>query len=41
MAATGSLDGREIVLEIEALRCEGRLRRRTDDGRYVLAPPQA
>jgi UbiD family decarboxylase len=36
MAAVGSEDGREIVLELEALRRKGRLRRDEHDGRYSL-----
>jgi hypothetical protein len=36
MAAVGSDDGREIVLELEALRRGGRLQRDTAEGRYSL-----
>lgn len=36
MAATGSDDGREIVLALEALRGDGVLQRDPDDGRYRL-----
>jgi UbiD family decarboxylase len=36
MAATGSRDGREIVLALEKLRAAGRLGRDRDDGRYTL-----
>jgi hypothetical protein len=37
MAAVGSDDGREIVLALEALRKQGRLKRETAEGRYSLA----
>ena len=36
MAATGSDDGREIVVVLEALRGEGVIARDQDDGRYRL-----
>jgi UbiD family decarboxylase len=36
MAATGSDDGREIVLELEKLRGQGRLKRDPTEGRYCL-----
>ena len=36
MAATGSDDGREIVLALEALRAQGRLTRDPAEGRYSL-----
>ena len=36
MAAAGSEDGRDIVLELEALRAEGALAREADTGRYQL-----
>jgi 3-polyprenyl-4-hydroxybenzoate decarboxylase len=36
MTALGSGDGREIVLELEALRQQGRLTRDTAEGRYSL-----
>ena len=36
MAATGSDDGREIVLVLEALRGEGVVEQDRDDGRYRL-----
>jgi 2,5-furandicarboxylate decarboxylase 1 len=39
MAAIGSDDGREIVLELEELRRQGRLARDPDEGRYSLATP--
>jgi hypothetical protein len=39
MAAVGSDDGREIVLELEALRRQGRLARDPSEGRYSLATP--
>jgi 2,5-furandicarboxylate decarboxylase 1 len=39
MAAVGSDDGREIVLELEALRRQGRLERDPSEGRYRLATP--
>jgi hypothetical protein len=37
MAAVGSDDGREIVLELEELRRQGRLERDPSEGRYALA----
>jgi hypothetical protein len=37
MAAVGSDDGREIVLELETLRQQGRLERDPSEGRYSLA----
>ena len=39
MAAVGSDDGREIVLELEELRRQGSLRRDPSEGRYSLAAP--
>ena len=36
MAATGSDDGREIVLALETLRGEGVVEQDRDDGRYRL-----
>ena len=36
MAATGSDDGREIVIALEALREEGVIGQDQDDGRYRL-----
>ena len=36
MAAVGSYDGREIVLELEALRRQNRLERDPSEGRYRL-----
>jgi len=36
MAATGSDDGREIVLALEALREEGVIEQDSNDGRYRL-----
>ena len=41
MAAVGSDDGREIVLELEALRRQGRLERDPSEGRYSLTTPTA
>lgn len=41
MAALGSADGREIVLELEALRKEGVLDRELEEGRYVLTTAKA
>jgi hypothetical protein len=37
MTALGSDDGREIVLKLDALRKQGRLKRETAEGRYSLA----
>jgi len=39
MAAVGSDDGREIVLELEELRRQGRLTRDPAEGRYSLSTP--
>ena len=36
MEATGSRDGREVIVELETLRETGKLSR-LDDGRYALA----
>jgi 2,5-furandicarboxylate decarboxylase 1 len=39
MAAIGSDDGREVVLALDDLRRQGRLRQSAADGRYSLAAP--